>query len=168
MHFAEAIATGSVRPDQAFTLFDALEPVDVGFLAGTWRGREFPSGHPMDGSLECSGWYGKRFTDSESVDPLLFHDAARSGYFVADPIGVAQALAQGVRDLSAIRKAIEAPAPAARLRRVEYRGVLSAAMVYDRLPVIDHFRRVDEVTLLGAMDRRGDPGTYFFVLDREG
>ena len=40
-------------------------------------------------------------------------------------------------------------------------------MVYDALPVLDHFRRVDEDTLLAAMDARGLDAPFFFVLRRE-
>ena len=49
----------------------------------------------------------------------------------------------------------------------EFRGVVTAAMVYDHLPIIDVFRRVDEVTMLGAMDWRGEPAPYFFILTKE-
>ncbi|WP_226637773.1 GXWXG domain-containing protein [Novosphingobium profundi] len=38
MDFSQALAAGSVTPEQAFALFDALEPVDLPFLLGTWRG----------------------------------------------------------------------------------------------------------------------------------
>ncbi|KAK8091320.1 hypothetical protein PG994_000825 [Apiospora phragmitis] len=38
--------------------------------------------------------------------------------------------------------------PGARLRPVEYRGVVTASMVYHQVPIIDHFRRVDGDTLL--------------------
>jgi hypothetical protein len=39
-------------------------------------------------------------------------------------------------------------------------------MIYDELPIIGHFRKVDGDTVLGAMDLRGTPQTYFFVLRR--
>ncbi len=57
--------------------------------------------------------------------------------------------------------------PAARLRMAEYRGVVSATMVYDTKPVNDHFRRVDARTVLGAMDQRNAVVPYLFVLRRE-
>lgn len=40
----------------------------------------------------------------------------------------------------------------ARLRMMDYRGKLSAAIVYDTQPIIDIFRRVDDKTVLGLMD----------------
>jgi hypothetical protein len=39
--------------------------------------------------------------------------------------------------------------------------------VYDHLPIIDVFRRVDDDTVLGLMDYRNFPEPYFFVLVRE-
>ena len=64
--------------------------------------------------------------------------------------------------------------PAARLRMVEYRGVVTGTMIYDALPINDHFRAVDEDTLLGAMDSghgvpvhvRAAPGAVKIRLDR--
>jgi hypothetical protein len=40
-------------------------------------------------------------------------------------------------------------------------------MIYDHVPVIDVFRRVDEHTLLGVMDQRDVDQLYFFVLQRD-
>ena len=40
-------------------------------------------------------------------------------------------------------------------------------MVYDALPIIDVFRRVGADTVLGAMDMRGLPAPFFFVLRRD-
>ena len=58
--------------------------------------------------------------------------------------------------------------PQARLRVVDHRGVASAAMLYDHLPIVDVFRRLDANTLLGVMDARGIPHPFFFTLRREG
>ncbi|WP_236865539.1 DUF4334 domain-containing protein [Brevibacterium daeguense] len=57
--------------------------------------------------------------------------------------------------------------PKARLRMVEYRGVSTATMIYDAQPINDHFRRLDNRTLLGAMDLRGLDSPFFFLLHRE-
>ena len=56
--------------------------------------------------------------------------------------------------------------PTARLRLIEHGGVTSAAMIYDRQPIIDHFREVEPGLLLGLMDLRGMP-PFFFTLRRE-
>jgi hypothetical protein len=55
------------------------------------------------------------------------------------------------------------------LREVKFRGKVSAAMVYDNLPIIDSFRRVDDKTVVGAMDNKMLPketGTYYFYLSK--
>jgi hypothetical protein len=57
--------------------------------------------------------------------------------------------------------------PRARLREVTHRGVVTAAMVYDALPIIDVFRRVSDDVRLGAMDMRGLPSPFLFVLTRD-
>ena len=49
---------------------------------------------------------------------------------------------------------------------MEYRGFISATMIYDRLPINDAFRRADGTTLMGAMDFRGPGGPFIFSLRR--
>ena len=65
-----------------------------------------------------------------------------------------------------VRPLLYTDRPKARLRTVEHRGVATAAMVYDALPIIDVFRRVDDDTMLGLMDLRGLPQPFFFLLRR--
>jgi hypothetical protein len=57
--------------------------------------------------------------------------------------------------------------PRARLREITHRGRVSAAMVYDQLPIIDVFRRLDDDTVLGLMDQKESEQTFFFVLRRQ-
>ena len=57
--------------------------------------------------------------------------------------------------------------PKARLRMMQYRGVVTGTMWYDDLPIHDAFRKVDAGTLLGAMDLRGLDQPFMFVLRRE-
>lgn len=57
---------------EALAFYDSLEALHVDSLRGRWRGRGLSTGHPMDGLLESSGWYGKQFDDLDSVHPLLF------------------------------------------------------------------------------------------------
>ena len=51
----------------------------------------------------------------------------------------------------------------ARLREINFRGKVSSAMMYNYLPIIDHFRRVDENTLMGVMDVKGKTIIYFYL-----
>lgn len=47
-----------------------------------------------------------------------------------------------------------------------FQGVTSAAMAYDTQPIVDHFRKVDDDRLMGAMVIEGDERVYFFELER--
>ena len=157
-------------------LFDSLPPVRVEELTGTWRGAGIDTGNPLDGLLERFGWYGKRFGGADDAHPLLF--AGRGGRVVSVnpafmPVGLITKFA-GALDRPLAAKVFRAllplmttREPRARLRMVEYRGVSSAAMVYDALPIHDPLRKVDEDTLLCAMDLRGLRAPFMFVLRRD-
>ena len=54
----------------------------------------------------------------------------------------------------------------ARLRMMDYRGKVSATMIYDYLPINDSFRKVDDNTVLGIMDYKDLTQPFFFVLKR--
>jgi hypothetical protein len=166
----------SDTPDGALALFDELPTVGVDEIIGEWRGGSFPTGHVLDGVLENLGWRGKRFDNVECAHPLLF--ARRSGATLAiDPARIpfrsAPQWAGFARSAAAARLfAILAPLlgttrPCARLRTIEYRGVATAAMIYDAQPAIDVFRRLDANTLLGLMDLRGMARPFFFTLARD-
>ena len=161
-------------PDRALALFDELPAVRAEEIRGRWRGRELATGHPMDGLLARSGWYGKQFDCSEKAHPLLFTTPGGT-IFAVDPRRVplglavrlpAAAVELGRRMLRLVGPAVRTRAPRARLRNLEHRGTLTAAMIYDHLPIIDYFRRVDEDALLGLMDLRDVPEPYFFILAR--
>ncbi|WP_336082616.1 DUF4334 domain-containing protein [Nocardia sp. SSK8] len=160
---------------QALELFDSLPPVRADELTGRWHGRELGTGHPMDGALDASGWYGKQFDGAERVHPLLFRDGSGE-IFAVDPRRVPLGLvgtvptglvARGRGLLRVLKPALRTRDYRARLREVEHRGVVTTAMVYDHLPIIDVFRRVDANTVLGLMDFRDKPEPYFFVLERD-
>jgi hypothetical protein len=74
------------------------------------------------------------------------------------------AVAAAHRLLDVTMPLLRAHQPKARLRNLEHRRKVSAAMVYDQLPIIDVFRRIDDTTLLGLMDMRAAAQPYFFVL----
>lgn len=169
-----ALEPAGTRAD-ALALFDSLPPVAVTELTGRWRGRELATGHRLDGLLEASGWYGKQFDDAERVHPLLFR-APDGDIFAVDPkrvpLGIADKVPaplveRGRSLLGVLKPALRTRRHRARLRPVEYRGVVTAAMVYDHLPIVDVFRRVDADTVLGVMDFRDLPEPYFFVLARD-
>ncbi len=161
----------------ALAFFDQCAPVSLDEMTGRWRGSSLPTGHPMDGLLERFGWYGKHFHDADHVDPLLFtrNRDGRSAPFAVSPrlmplglvryhalahSGIARWLFARALPLLCTTRA------AARLRLIAYRGVTTATMIYDHLPIHDVFRRVDDSTLIGLMDQRGAPQPFFFLLHR--
>ncbi|MEU6698248.1 DUF4334 domain-containing protein [Pseudonocardia sp. NPDC046786] len=165
---------------EALAFFDGLPAVEVPELFGSWRGGEVPTGNPMDGLLERFGWHGKRFDSADDVHPLVM-DRPGGGLFSLHPglvplpvllpllarrPGLVRHPALG-RVARLLGPALGTRAPRARLRRTEYRGVVSATMCYDDLPIHDVFRRVDADTVLGAMDLRGLDAPFVFLLRRE-
>ena len=53
-----------------------------------------------------------------------------------------------------------------RLREVEHRLSVTVAMVYDQMPVADHFRRISDSIVIGAMQTRGSDEVGYFYLAR--
>ena len=167
---------GGATADDALAFFDSLPAVVPDALIGRWRGSGWPTGSPLDGLLEGYGWYGKEFLDAETVHPLLFRDRAGRPRpvdpaliplgLLRDHAGLAHSRIARV-GFGGVRRLLYTEEPKARLRTVEHRGVATAAMVYDALPIIDVFRRVGEDTLLGLMDLRGLPAPFFFLLRRD-
>lgn len=161
----------------ALALFDVLPAAPLAQLVGAWRGSGLPTGHPLDGLLEAAGWHGKRFDGPDEVHPLVFR-TARGGLISVNPSLVPLSLVIRAPELfklpvvaSLFRAGVgilRTSKPRARLRLTAYRGVTTATMIYDALPINDVFRAVDEDTLLGAMDMRGLRQPFVFVLRREG
>lgn len=141
--FQSLVASERPALDSLFELFDRLEPIDTPFMLGEWEGGSFRTGHPGEQQLAALGWAGKVFRGDDDVDPIVVRDPA------------------GARTSSPIMGA-------ATLRLVRYRGVSTATMVYDRHPIFDHFRKLDDDLVLGVMDRKGDAFPLFFYLRRLG
>jgi hypothetical protein len=163
-----------LNQQQAWELFDSLAPVETDELRGLWRGREVFAEHPLEGLLSTCGWYGKRFDDDEHVFPMLF--ARRNGStFCANPARMPLSARLNRLPQPLVRLLFRCAYPyvvtrasGARLRTLEFRGVPGACMIYDRLAVIDVFRRMDENTLLCIMDLKDDTSgkAFFFQLYR--
>ena len=120
--------------EEVLAFFDELPPVSVEDDARRLgrRRRRRPATRARGSSTRCAG-SASAFSGADDVDPIdraSTSDGERAA--VSDVMG------------------------SATLRMVEYRGVVTATMVYDRHPVFDHFRRVDDDTVLGVMDRKGE------------
>jgi len=163
---------------EACEIFDAAEAVDPDFMVGTWHGSELPTGHPLDGLLAATGWWGKQFVDAETVHPLLFPTRDGSALWAFNPVLAFSVLGLATKlpalknrsflgQINALQPLLRTRSPRARLRTTRYRGVDSATMVYDQAPVNDVFRRLSDDAVIGAMDLRGSSRPYFFVLCRD-
>src|SRR3712207_9049495 len=108
--------------DEALARFDDAPPVTCEEMLGEWDGAIVATGHPGEGQLGALRWAGKAFRGVDDVDPIVVHGD------------------DGARQASEVMGA-------ATLRMVEFRGVVTATMVYDRHPIFDHFRRVADDTV---------------------
>ncbi|MGW0042105.1 DUF4334 domain-containing protein [Rhodococcus sp. NPDC003348] len=146
-HVEKLLAAETVDPRELDRLWDELPVVRVDELSGSWRGRGMRTGHRTGRLLDRTRWYGKTFGSRFDVQPLICRDA--DGNLFSD---------------------VEAGNGEASLWMVEFRGESTATMVYDGMPVFDHFKRVGPDTLLGVMNGKNvlDGGEHFwFVLDRD-
>ncbi|GAB90055.1 DUF4334 domain-containing protein [Gordonia rhizosphera] len=139
-------ATGLVDDAELDAVWAALETIRPEQLFGAWKGDEFLTGHPVNGMLEKARWFGKTFTSRSDVQPLMCLDEDGSLYSN-------KKLGKGE----------------ASLWLVEFRGEVTASMVYDGQAVIDHFKKVDDNTVMGIMNGKDaviDGRHLYFLLER--
>ena len=55
---------------------------------------------------------------------------------------------------------------AARLREVLFENRVSATLIYDRQPIMDYFRKVNDDLIIGWGEVKGDTPDFFFWLQR--
>lgn len=173
----ENVSTARMTNAAALDLFDSLDTVDVNFMLGCWRGEGFHTGHPLDGLLESYHWHGKRFDSSEEVHPLVFKQAnGKTATLNPRVLGTSLSRIDWAQRLKhawlgrlfqTIMPLFKTKSSRARLRLTTYRNKQSATMIYDQLPINDVFRKLDENTVLGAMDLKGLSVPLFFLLRRE-
>ncbi len=134
----EMIASGQPYPAaDLMPLYEQLEPASADFMIGTWRGGKFDGGREPD----PINWYGKRFVSASHAEPLLCRRPDGSVY-AYDNLGQAQ------------------------LREVAWGGKVQAALIYDKQPIMDYFRKVTEDVVIGLGDIKGKPTDFFFHLTR--
>jgi Zn-dependent alcohol dehydrogenase len=139
----QALIDGDVPPtlDQLDALYDAAESVDVDNILGEWAGGVFGLGHPVEAQLQQMKWAGKSFLGPDDVAPIVCFD--ESGQRFANP-----------------------SFGGANLKMIDYRGSATATMVYQALPMADHFRRVSDTVLIGAMETPGQKRPGYFYLTK--
>lgn len=157
----ECLRSGAPDRAQLLVYYDRLGPVAAAEMIGLWYGGSWRTGTRFDGLLERLSWYGKSFEGPERVDALLFERPHTALGWINFAM-IAPFRMRGRRDL------VRHPLGRARLRERAFRGKVSTAMVYDWLPITDHFRKVGDGTLLGVMDLFGRSDCeLFFWLRRE-
>ncbi len=173
-----------ISQEEAFEIFDSLEPISYESIKGVWKGQELLTGHFMEGLLSLVPWFGKEFADYDSVTPLLFEDKKGNKYtvnpkmcfwvikykFIMKFVDFLKQKSIDKHIFNVFFKAIKTDKYCASMREVNYRGKVSMSMIYDELAIIDSFRKVDENTLFCTMDLKGNPMSegknYFFILRR--
>jgi hypothetical protein len=142
-------AESGVSPTELDEIWAALDVVHASDILGAWRGDDFATGHPLHEALVASRWHGKRFDSQSDVKPLICR-----------------------ADDGSLFSNVELGKGEATLWNIEFRGEVTATMVYDGQPVFDHFKKVDENTLMGIMNPKPElakamGGLYYFLLERE-
>lgn len=137
-------------PAELDALWADLATVEVEEVFGPWRGGDFSTGHIASTVLEKVSWHGKRFDGPLAAVPLVCRGEDGELYSNTEAGGGGEAS----------------------LWPVAFRGEVTATMVYDRLPVLDHFKRVDDDTLMGIMNGKLDSAfgvkdLYYFWLERD-
>ncbi len=132
--------TGLIPYAELEQFWSSLEPVDIDFMIGEWRGGELPSGHRGEGFLG-DRWFGTTFRSATDVDPAVCLDEEGNKYSNTEVMN-----------------------GSATLWMEEFRGELTATMVYDAMPIHDHFKKVDDNVVVAITNGKGalDGGRYFF------
>ncbi|MEB3984211.1 DUF4334 domain-containing protein [Mycobacterium sp. 663a-19] len=123
-----------------------LAPTTIDGMIGDWKGGEFLTGHRANGALANINWFGKTFKSATDAQPLVCLDADGNKY-----------------------SNMERMNGEASLWMEEFRGEVTATMVYDGRPVHDHFKKIDDDAVMGIMNGKDvlDNGRYYyFYLER--
>jgi hypothetical protein len=145
--FSEFLERSRQIPDAELDSFwAALAPASIDFMIGEWKGGEFLTGHRANGLLEKGNWFGKTFNSAIDAKPLICLDADGNKFSNTEWMN-----------------------GEASLWMEEFRGEVTATMVYDGRPIHDHFKVIDDNAVMGIMNGKGvlDGGRYlYFYLER--
>ncbi|MGH3643484.1 MAG: DUF4334 domain-containing protein [Mycobacterium sp.] len=141
---------GQILDADLDAFWETLSPATIEFMIGEWKGGEFPTGHRANGFMERLNWFGKTFHSASDAKPLVCLDAEGNKF-----------------------SNVEAMKGEASLWLEDFRGEVTASMVYDGAPVHDHFKKVDDNAVMGIMngkgsldDSSGSPRHLYFYLER--
>ena len=143
-----ALRDSGATPGELDALWASLPPVKADAILGRYQGSALATGHPLERALVKSRWWGKEFRALDDVSPLLCLDDAGE-IFSNRELGNGEAS----------------------LWNVEFRGEVTATMVYDGQPVFDHFKAAGDGLLMGIMNGKGphilfEGSPFYFMLER--
>ncbi|HEY9303677.1 MAG TPA: DUF4334 domain-containing protein [Mycobacterium sp.] len=122
----------------------SLPPATIDGMLGEWKGGAFNTGHKLNAALEEAQWFGKTFNSQADVKPLICLDADGNKF-----------------------SNVELGNGEASLWMEEFRGEVTATMVYDGQPTHDHFKRIDDHAVIGLMNGKfalkGGRPAYFYL-----
>ncbi|TDC26656.1 DUF4334 domain-containing protein [Streptomyces sp. 8K308] len=126
-------------------IWSCLDTVPAMNILGRWKGQGFATGHGLYQRLAAIRWFGKTFNSVTDAKPLICY--GENGELFSN-------VALGGGEAS--------------LWNIEFRGEVTATMVYDGRPDLDHFKRVDDTTLMGIMNGKSElvlhNGQHFYFL----
>jgi hypothetical protein len=138
--------TGQIPDTELDDYWATLEPATIDFMIGEWKGGEFVTGHRINGLLAKANWFGKTITSPTDVLPIVCID-----------------------DNGEKSNNVKLAKGEASLWMEEFRGELTATMVYDGQPIHDHFKKIDDAAVMGIMNGKAglDNGRYgYFYRER--
>ena len=123
--------------------FDSLEPVNMNIFSGEWKA-EYLFTKEGTGSwwefftkhIPIIRVYSKIFLDKNNVNALVYNLFCFKFNF---------------------------PGSHAFLQQMEFRNKISTSMIYNHVPMVDHFRMVNENTLMGIMTTGSKLNLYFYI-----
>jgi hypothetical protein len=137
---------GDISDAELDEFWKSLQPATIDGMIGEWKGGEFATGHKMIGRLAKLGWFGKTFKTADDAQPLVCVGADGNKF-----------------------SNVEHMNGEASLWLEDFRGEVTATMVYDGRPVHDHFKKIDDDAVMGIMNGKGvviDGRYYYFYLER--
>lgn len=168
-YLLEKIAT---RRD-AFHFYDELDTVDISRMKGLWIRKKLPKASWFSESFSEINWYGKEFISSHSGYPLVMEKRNKERYYLNPSALTFLPLRQGFTLLYKPSFLLFSPLlrtkrPKAVLEMTEYRGKVSATLLYERQDIKDIYRKIDDQTLFGITEF-GNSGKQasFFLLEKD-
>ncbi|MCZ4497918.1 MAG: hypothetical protein JWQ74_471 [Marmoricola sp.] len=148
--FDALVADPGPTPEALDALWSDLAVLSPEEMLGGWQGGDFATGHPASALLTKIGWHGKRFDALLEGHPLICRG----------------------EDGALYSNTAYAGGGYSSLWSVGFRGESTATMVYDAMAVFDHFKRVDDTTVMGIMNGKleaafGTADLYYFWLERD-